>query len=388
MSRRTVWRVFLVLVVGVVVFALPLSAAADDGGGSTDGSAQIAIPGLFSLLMGSGGTTEGGALALGPMQFDLASMNSTAKVEGLTFGNGEFDWDAVTITQNQPSGSSALMVSDAQATVGGPSTGYTSNATSHLALQPSEAVQAEGTVGIAYDGLARQMGIMVGDANVAVNTPQVGVEVLNLNTGSGTLTADEVRLTNPATGGGVDISGLQAGSSGTSWDSLTVHYPEVQLGNAATLSDLTLIVGGPSENFGTQGGVRVAVNLGDLGSVEGQIALMYDPSSGKFYSAMSDGSATLTTDAMQVQLSGINYVGSTLTIDTVSIAMPSLRIDGEISGITVEPGSGIDFQQAWVRYLPDPAAGGSFNGVQFTVQKAEGSYLITTQTLLTPVAKK
>jgi hypothetical protein len=388
MSRRTVWRLFLFLVVGVVVFAAPLSAAADDGGGSTDGSAQIAIPGIFSLLMGAGGATEGGALALGPMELDLASMNSTAKVEGLTFGNGEFDWDAVTITQKEPSGSPGLVVSDAQATVRGPSTGYTSNATAHVKLQPSESVQGEGIVGVSYDGLTGQVGVMLGEANLAVNTPDVGVEVRNLSTGVGSLSADEVILTSPATGGGLAVSGLQVGSSGTNWQGLTVFYPEVQLGDATTLSDLTLIVHGPDESYGTEGSVRVEVKAGDLGSVEGQIALTYDPSSGEFHGFMSDGSATLATDNLQVQMSGISYVGSTLTIDTVSIAMPALRLEGEIAGVTMGGGNPADFEQAWVRYLPDPAAGGSFNGVQVTLQKVDGSYLITTQTLLTPVAKE
>jgi hypothetical protein len=386
MRRRTICRLFLVLVVGVVAFALPLSAAADDGGGSTGETAQVAIPGIFSLLLGAGGTTEGGAVALGPMQFDLTSMNSTAKVEGLTFGNGNFDWGAVTITQNQPSGSPALMVSDAQATVRGPSTGYTSSATAHVKMAPSEGVQAEATVGIGYDGLARQFGLMIGEGNLTVNTQQVGVEVRNLNTGAGTLTADEVSVTSPATGGRVTISGLQTGSAGTSWQGVTVSYPEVPLGNAATLSDLTLVVHGPAEGYGTEGSVVVEVNLGDLGHVQGQIGLMYDPASGKFYSAMTDGSATLSTDAMQVELSGINYVGSTLTIDAITIALPDLRVEGEISGVSVAGGSGIGFQQAWVRYVPDPAAGGSFNGVQLTVQKVDGSYLLTTQTLVTPGA--
>jgi hypothetical protein len=388
MINRTRRAWFLVLVVGVVAFALPLTASAQDGGGSTDSGAKVAIPGIFSLLLGSGGTAEGGALVLGPMQFDLAKLNAAAKVEGLRFGNGQFDWDAVTVSQNQPSGSPTFMVSDAQATIRGPSTGYTSDATAHVTLQPSEAVQAEGTVGISYDGLARQMGIMVGNANLTADTAPVGVEVRNLNTGVGTLSMDEARLTMPATGGSIAVSGFQTGSSGMSWDALTVSGPEVQLGNAATLSDLTLIVHGPSEGYVAEGGVRVELNAGDMGHAEAQIGLMYDPSSGKFYAALSDGSASLTTAAFTVQLAGISYSGSTLNIDTVSIVVPSLRLEGEISGVTVGGGSAVDFEQAWVRYMADPAAGGSFKGVQLTVQKADGSYLITTQTLITPVARK
>jgi len=388
MTSKTLRGWLLVLVVGVVVFTLPIAASAQDGGGSTGGGANVAIPGIFSLLLGSGGTAEGGALVLGPMQFDLATLNSTAKVEGLKLGNGQFDWDAVTVSQNQPTGSPALMVSGAQATVRGPSTGYTSDATAHVTLQPNEAVQAEGTVGISYDGLARKMGIMIGDGNLTANTVPVGVEVRNLNTGFGSLSMDEARLTMPATGGSVAVSGLQTGSSGMSWDALTVSQPEVKLGNAATLSDLTLIVHGPSEGYATEGGVSVELNAGDLGHAEAQIGLMYDPSSGKFYAALSNGSVSLTTDAFSVQLSGISYMGSTLNIDTVSLAVPPLRLEGEIAGVTVGGGNAVDFQQAWIRYLPDPAAGGAFSGVQFTVQKANGSYLVTSQALVTPVASK
>jgi hypothetical protein len=385
-SKRLQWW-FLFLMVGVVTFALPVRALAQDGG-STSGGAQVAIPGIFSLLLGSGGTAEGGALALGPMQFDLASLNSTAKVEGLKFGNGQFDWDALTVSQNQPSGSPAFVVSEAQATVRGPSTGYSTDATAHVKMQPNEAVQGEATVGIAYDGLARKMGIMVGDGNLTADTAQGKVEVRNLNTGLGTLTVDEAKVTSPATGGSVAVNGLQVGSKGTSWDALSVNQPKVQLGNGATLSDLTLIVHGPAQGYATEGGVRVELNAGDLGTAEAQIGLMYDPSSGKFYAALSDGSITLTTDAFSAQLTGISYMGSTLNIDTVSIALPKLRIQGEMSGVTVGGNSAVDFQEAWVRYLPDPNAGGSFNGIQVTVQKAEGSYLVTTQALVTPVAKK
>jgi hypothetical protein len=386
-SSRLKWW-FLVTMVAVVSFALPATALAQDGGGSTGGPAQVAIPGIFSLLLGSGGTAEGGTMVLGPMQFDLAALNSTAKVEGLKFGSGQFDWDALTVTQNQPSGSPEFVVSQAQATVRGPSTGYSTDATAHVKVQPNEAVQGEGTVGIAYDGLARKMGIMVGDANLTANTAPVGVEVHNLNTGLGTLSADETRLTFPATGGSVAVSGLQVGSAGTSWDALSVNQPKMQLGNAATLSDLTLIVHGPAEGYATEGGVRVELNAGNLGNAEAQIGLMYDPSSGKFYAALSNGSATLKTDAFSVELTGISYMGSTLNIDTVSIAVPSLRLQGEIAGVTVGGNSAVDFQQAWVRYLPDPAAGGAFNGLQVTVQKDNGAYLLTTQALVTPVAKK
>jgi hypothetical protein len=375
----------LVLTVAVVTLALPAAAFAQDGGGST-GGAQIAVPGIFSLLLGSGGSAEGGALVLGPMQFDLAALNSTAKVEGLKFGNGQFDWDALSVTQNQPSGSQAFMVSDAQATVRGPSTGYTSDVTAHISMQPNETLSAEGTVGISYDGLARRMGVMVGDANLTANTVPVGVELRNVNTGMGTLSMDEARLTMPATGGSVSLSGIQTGSSGMSFDALTVSQPTVQLGNNATLSDLTLIVHGPSEGYGAEAGMHVTLSAGDLGSAEAQIGMMYDPSSGKFYAALSNGTATLTTDAFQAQLSGISYMGSTLSIDTVNVTVPSMNLEGEMTGVTVGGATAVDFQQAWVRYLSDPASEGSFRGVQFAVQKVDGSYLVSTQTLLTPQA--
>jgi hypothetical protein len=243
-------------------------------------------------------------------------------------------------------------------------------------------------VGIAYDGLARSMGLMIGDANLTANTAPVGVQVTNLNTGAGTLSSDEIRLSVPATGGSVALSGLQTGSTGLTWDSLTMSQPQVQLGENAALSDLTLVVHGPSQGYAAEGGVRVELSAGELGSAEAQIGLMYDPSSGKFYAALVNGTASLTTDNLSVELSGISYMGSTLSIDTVTISSPTLRIDGQISGVTVGGGSGVDFQEAWVRYLPDPAAGGSFNGVMFKVQKSDGSYLVTTQALVTPVAKQ
>jgi hypothetical protein len=186
----------------------------------------------------------------------------------------------------------------------------------------------------------------------------------------------------------VAFTGLQTGSAGASWESLVVSQPKVQLGDAAALSDLTLVVHGPMEGYGTEAAVTVELNAGEMGHVEAQIGMMYDPSSGKFYAAVSDGSAWLKTDALAVELSGISYMGSTLSIDTVSLAIPPARIEGQISGVTMGGGNPANFEQAWIRYLPDPAAGGSFNGIQFTVEKAGGQYLLTTQALLTPVAQK
>jgi hypothetical protein len=387
MKTKALCRWLVVLVVGMVVFASPMTVLAAEGGG-TGGGAEISVPGIFSLLLGSGGATESGAVALGPMQFDLAAMNSTAKIEGLTLGNGQFDWNAVTVTQNQPAGSPTLMVSDAKAVVQGPSAGYSTVATAHLSTQPNSAVQGEATVGLAYDGLAHQMGFMLGNGNLKADTARVGVEIQNLSTGAGALAADSVRLTTPATGGSVDVSGLQAGSSGMSWDAVTVTQPQVKLGNAGALSDLTLMVYGPSEGFATKGSVTVELNAGDLGSAQADIGLMYDPSSGQFLAAMSNGSASLTTDALSVNLSGISYMGSTLSIDTVDIMLPAQRIEGQIQGVTVGGDSAVAFQQAWVRYLPDPEAGGAFNGVQVSVQRVDGSYLFTTQTMVTPGGQK
>jgi len=385
MRTRVHYRWLAVLIVAIALLALPMAASAQDGDGTgTGGSAELTIPGIFSMLLGSGGTTEEGAIAVGPMQFDLAALNSTTKVEGLTLGNGEFDWGAVTISQNQPVGSPALMISDSQATVGGPSSGYTSTATAHVSVQPNYAVQGDATVGITYDGMARRMGVMIGNGNLTANTVPVGVELQNVNTGSGTLTADRVLLTAPAAGASVDVNGFQTGSAGMSFDSLTISGPEVQLGNAAKLSDLTLIVHGPAEGYATEGAVTVELKAGDLASAQAQIGLMYDPYTRQFVTAMGNGSASVTTDALTIQLSGISYIGSTLNIDAIDFALPGMNIDGQISGVTMGGGSALSFEQAWLRYVPDPAAGGSFNGTQVSIQHVDGSYLVTSQVLLTP----
>ena len=94
---RMRWTVFClaILLAGLaaglspaVVSAAPSDAARSyqSGADGTDVNERnfLSVPGVFSLRLGSGGSTQSGALRLNSPQVDLPALNATATVEGLT----------------------------------------------------------------------------------------------------------------------------------------------------------------------------------------------------------------------------------------------------------------------------------------------------------------
>lgn len=380
-KRRRLLSVVVVLVIGLAALVGPASvAAADDGGTMTDGGLTFAIPGILSL-MGLPGD-QGAAITL-----DLANLNATATLEGMGFGPRGFDWKAVTVAQKVPAGMQGVTISDAKASIAGPSTGFSTDASAHLEVRPSDALQAQATVGLTYNGLTRQTYVAVSDVGFAVDTPAVGVELANLSNLGGAVTADSAQLAFPAAGATTTLSGVNISPRGLDFDALTVQQRGLMAGQAAALRDLQLVIRGPSGAYATEGSVVVQLNAGGLAQAEAKISLMYEPTTGKFVANVSEGSAWLRTEALTVELSGITYSGSTLQIEKIALAVPPARLSGEISGIVVG-GGGIAFQEAWLRYTPDPAAGGAFSGLAFGVENVEGAYVFTTQATIKPAVQQ
>jgi hypothetical protein len=54
-----------------------------------------------------------------------------------------------------------------------------------------------------------------------------------------------------------------------------------------------------------------------------------------------------------------------------------------VTGVAVSEGSGVTFDQARVRYLPDPAAGNTaIGGFELVIDSTEAGYIVTTTTLV------
>ena len=384
--RKLTWLV--VFVVGLVGLAFPASVAfaADDcgsagcGKGVTDPVGQFILPGILSFAMGEG-ASEGGTFALGPMQVEVPALNATTSISGLTFATGIPGWDALTISQNQPSGGQAYTVSGAQATIRGPSTGFSTDASAYVDLHPSADFQAQGTISASYDGVAKWAGVSIVDASALINAGPLAVSVAGLNSDASALSADTVQVGVPSASLSATISGLELAYGRADWDAFVLAQDQaMKLGDAATISGLQVSVAGASQGYSTQASGQFELNAGSLAHAAGTVQSTYDPSTGQTSLAFTDMSASFETSALSLALTGMSYQGSTLTIANAAVKAPPLRLEGAVSDITIGGGNPTSFSEAQLRYGPDPNAGGGFGGFELTVTNASGGYTVTTQT--------
>jgi len=105
----------------------------------------------------------------------------------------------------------------------------------------------------------------------------------------------------------------------------------------------------------------------------------YDPATGQTSLAFTDMSASVTTDALSVELTGMSYQGSTLTIANAAVKSPPLRLGGAVSDITIGGGKATGFSAAQLKYGPNPNAG-ALSGFELTVTNAPEGLTVTTQT--------
>jgi hypothetical protein len=386
-----VWLVVLMAGLAVLALPQPVAAATEVSGDfgyfedgvtvTTDGGAKIAIPGILNLLLAPGGTAEAGALNLGTMEVGVPNINATAKVEGLTIGLNKFGWNALIISQVKPAVGDTLTISGTQAIVQGPDTGYSTDLTAYLALQPNEAVQAEGTVGVIYDGLIRSTGVGISDGRVSINTAPASIELTGINSTQGGLTVDSMQIGRPAAGATTSLTGFEFAGGQADWDMLNASRSEMKLGNVVTLSDMQVNVAGPSAGFKTEASMNVAVDIGQLAHAEGQLVAVNDPATGQSERALRDGSAWLNTLPVSVQVTGVNQQGSTVTIDSAAFMVPPIGLEGEVNGITFGGSGATGFSDARLKYTPNPSAGGAFGGFEITLTQADGGgYTMTTTT--------
>jgi hypothetical protein len=374
-----------ILVLPGTVCAAPLHSSTLNRSDNTtvvDGPIQptLAIPGVFSLKFGNDISTS---------QIEIPALNATASVTGLTL-RPTLGWDSITLSQQQPTVTNAATISGTQVTVQGPETGYSATATAQVELYPSPAFQAEGTVGVIYDGVSKSVGVTLQDASMTVPTWPVGFALTGVNTGQGTLTIDSAQLGLPVAGSTVSVSGFSAGSSGTSWDLLTfTQNPNapLKIGNVATISGVELSVPGTGTDQPATLSAHFDLNAGQVAHADGEVIGVKSPSGGPNGVALQDTNATVQIPGWSLQLAGINSVQGGVKIDTVSFAAEPINLTAEMSGVTIGAGGGLVFDEAQLTYLPSEGGTPAPGAFQLTMTRTDAGYVLTTTSLL-PVAAR
>jgi hypothetical protein len=199
---RSIALCFVVLLAAAAILVAPGAAYAAPAHNTVIVDEPIqptfSIPGIFSLVFGdSSGTTE----------LEIPGLNAKATVDGLTLGPS-LGWNAITLSQQQPSVTDAATISEAQVNVGGPASGYSATASAQVELHPGPGFQADGMVGVVYDGLNKRTGVMLQDASVLVPTWPVGLDLAGINTGQGTLTVDSAEVGLPIIASAMIVNGF------------------------------------------------------------------------------------------------------------------------------------------------------------------------------------
>jgi hypothetical protein len=387
-----------ILLAGLAAVIFPTAAAAapndaphsyqgDPGGTDTDERNFISVPGVFSLRLGPGGSTQNGGFSLQNPQIDLPALNATATVEGLSINirDGSYGWDAVTVMQSKPAGNDALTISGTQARVQGPALNYSTELSTRIDVHPNASTQAGATLMVSYDGLTGQPSFALADGSAEVTAGPAAVSVEGLNAGDGAFSVDSAQVMFPEADTGVRVDGFTVADGNATWEALAWYGREFNLGNAVTLSDNLVVIPGPgSANAGAGGATTTfAVKAGDLAQTNGQLVFARDPATGQPALALRNGSAVLGTAAWNLTVSGVNAGPNGTTVDAVQMTLAPLNLQAQVTGVAVSEGSAVTFDQARVRYLPDPAAGATaIGGFELVIDSTDAGYIVTTTTLL------
>lgn len=368
--------------------AAPLAGYQGDSG-ATDPDERnfISVPGLFSLRLGSGGSAQGGGLSLQNPQIDLPALNATATVEGLNINvrDGSYGWDAVTVMQSKPAGNDTLTISGTQARVQGPAFNYSTELATRIDFHPNASTQAGAALMVSYDGLTGQPSLAVADGNAELAAGPATLSVAGLNAGAGALTVDSMQVMFPQAETGVRVDGFTIADGNASWEALAWYGREFNLGNALTLTDSLVVVPGPGSANAGAGGAMTTLTLkaGDLGQTSGQLVYALDPATGQPALVLRNGSAVLGAAGWNLAVSGVNAGPQGATVDAVQMTLAPLNLQAQVTGVTVSPGSAMTFDQARVRYLPDPTANSTaVGGFEMVIDSSDAGYVVTTTTLL------
>lgn len=374
--RRRLWCVVFVL--GLVLLALPGVAWAAPANSSTlvDEPIQptFAVPGVFSLRLGD---------RLSTAEVDLPTINATATVSGLRLGSSP-DWDTISITQREPKVVQSGTISGLQATVQGPSTGYSTSVSANVDVHPSEAFRATGTFAVSYDGLARSFGVGVQEGNLAMTAGPAKIAIVGANTGGGTLAIDKMGIAVPAFGAAVILDGYTVDHGRADWNNLSVVIPGAKIGDVAAISNVQADIPGPSALATRPVNVsaNVALNVGQVVQVEGQLGTTVDPVTRQSTVTFNNGNVAVGVPAWNLAFLGVNTGSQGVTIDHIALQAQPINMTVEMSGVAVGGTSGFSFEQARLTQAGDGQGNGGF---EMLMTRTPQGYVVQTVSLI-PVA--
>jgi hypothetical protein len=379
----------IVLVFGLVVLlAMPGVAAAATGdndtapmNGPVDAPPQpaFAIPGIVSVAFGPG---------LSP-QIELPALNATASVNGLNVLNG-WNYETINLTQNAPATLQNVVISEAQATVGAPSTGYSTQASAHVVVQPKGGpVLAQGQVGVNFNGLKGQAVLSVQDGSFAFMAGPALVSMTGLQGQGNARSFDNFSVSLPATGGKLSMAGYASSPGKASWENISFNQDQVKLGTSGSLSNVQVQVAGPSSNFNTQASFNYAFGNSPAFKADGQVTAARNSKTGQTTLALQNANVNMGGAGWTLGFNGINTAANAMKVNTIAFGAPTANLSGEISNLQVTPAGAVSFDKALLRYQPDPATmkGQPIAGWELSVTPTASGYMVSTNMLVAPASK-
>jgi hypothetical protein len=336
------------------------------------------IPGAFMLSFGKD---------ISEAQVDLPAMNAVATVTGLSLSPTP-SWESIVLKQKQPFTSQGASISEAQATVAGPSKGYSSAGTAQVTLNPSPALKASGKVGFVYDGLKKSTGFAVQNGSLNLALQPANVSVSGVNTGANALSIDSAKVEIPAAGVGVTVSGYQMKDGKADWKALTVAQDpknSLALGNVGKLSNVQVTVASPAAGNALVASTDFAFDFGKAVHTDGKVYFVNQPATKQSGVAFKDTNIAFQAPGFGVAANGITTTQGGVMIDQVTLKAQPLNLQAELTGVTVGGAGGFAFEEAKLTYGQGAAQPGGF---EMTVTKSPQGYLLTTQSMIPASAAK
>jgi hypothetical protein len=320
-------------------------------------------------------------------QIDLPIANATATVEGLTVDlrNRSYGWDMITLKQAAPIGNEAVTVSNLEATIQGKDARFTTDASTRIDIHPNENVQAGATVGVSYDGLTGQASLSVADGAVQVVAGPATVAANGVSVQDGVVAVDAAQVVLPEAGVGFRVDGYTFSNGQSDWTGLTWYGQELKLGEVATLSDMLVVVPGPSTAGTAPMGAATSfsVQAGNVATADGQVVFTYDSTTGEPTLMLRNANAQFGVPAWNVAFNGITTGKQGSTVDSIVVTAAPIGVQAGVDGLAVTPEAGMSFDQAWLLYQPaQPTGEEAIAGFRLVVDSTEGGYIVSTTTLV------
>lgn len=379
--KRVRWQLcvgFSLLV--LLTLALPGAAAAAPVQGRLNDSDIVqgpvqpgfGIPGAFMLSFGRD---------LSEAQVDLPALNAVATVNGLSFSPSP-SWDSLVLKQKQPFISQGASITEGQATIAGPSKGFSSAGTAQVVLNPSPALKASGKVGFVYDGMNKRSGFAVQNGELNMALQPANVSMTGINTGANALSIDSAKVEIPSAGVAMTLSGYQVKDGKADWKGLTVaQNPKnaLALGNVGKLSNMQVTVANPSSGYAMVASTDFAFDFGKVVQADGKVYILNQPATKQSGVAFSDTNVALNVPGFGVAANGITSAKSGVMIDQVTLTAQPLNMQAEMTGVIVGGATGFTFDEAKLTYGKGASQPGGF---EMTVTKSPQGYVVSTQTLI------